>query len=93
MNRHETVIVQQSRFGAPARFLWRGRSYPIERIDRIWRRPHGVRRGLRIYKVRSRGRTFWLQVDRRLDRWTLIRMPWRTRLGLAVEGLAARFTP
>ncbi len=89
---YEPIIVQTNRFGAPGRFLWQGRAYTIDAIDRIWRRPHGAERGRRVYKVRSRGKTFLLQFDQRLQRWTILRAPWRTRLGLAVERLAARIS-
>ncbi|HID33813.1 MAG TPA: hypothetical protein EYP25_04470 [Anaerolineae bacterium] len=91
-SRHEPVIVQTNRFGAPGRFYWQGRAYTIDGIDRIWRRPHGIERGRRVYKVRSRGKTFLLQFDQRLQRWSIMRAPWRTRLGLAVARLAARIT-
>jgi hypothetical protein len=92
MTRFESIIVHTNREGAPARFLWRGRAYPIEGIERIWRHAHGRQRGLRLYKVRSRGRTFLLRLDQRLNRWVLVRAPWRTRLGLAVERLAHQLT-
>ncbi len=86
----EPIVVQTNSFGAPSRFFWRGRAYPIESIVRIWRAGHGQRRGQRIYQVRSHRRTFWLHFDQRWRRWTLVRAPWRTRLGLAMERLAAR---
>lgn len=89
----EPIAVQTNRFGAPSRFFWRGRAYPIEAIDRIWRHPHGGQRGRRLYKIRSRGRTFLIRFDQRLNRWSLVRAPWRTRLGLAIERLAAHITP
>ncbi len=86
----DPVIVQTNRFGAPGRFFWQGRAYPIDGIERIWRRPHGVERGRRVYKVRSQGKSFLLQFDQRLQRWSIMRAPWRTRLGLVMERLAAR---
>ncbi len=91
--RLEPIIVQSDRAGAPQRFLWGGRAYRIDGIDRIWRHPHGRGRGLRIYQIRSRHRRFLLQFDQRLNQWSLVRAPWRTRLGLAIERLAARMIP
>ncbi len=86
----EPIVVYTNRFGAPDRFRWQGRLYPIEAIVRVRRRPQGVQRGIRVYQVRSRGRTFCLQWDRNLNQWRLIRASWRTRLGLAMERLAQR---
>ncbi len=88
----EPIVIQTNRFGAPSRFFWQGRAYPIEAIDRIWRHPHGRQRGRRLYQVRSRGRTFLLRFDQRLERWSLVRAPWRTRLGIAIERLAAQLS-
>lgn len=87
---YEHIVVQTNSFGAPGRFYWQGRSYHIDTIERIWRSSPGKRRGTRVYKVRSRNRSFLLHYDRRLQRWTLMRAPWRTRLGLSIERLAAR---
>jgi len=87
---HEPIIVQANRFGAPGRFFWQGKSYHIDVIERIWRNSQGKRSGQRVYKVRSRGKGFILLFDQRLRRWSLVRAPWRTRLGMAVERLAAR---
>ena len=86
----EPVIVQTNRFGAPGQFRWQGKNYHIDIIERIWRRPQGRQSGLRVYRIRSRGRRYTLRYDQRLHRWWLVRAPWRTRLGLAVERLAAR---
>lgn len=86
----EPIIVQTNRFGAPGQFRWLGKTYHIDVIERIWRSAPGRRSGLRIYRVRSRGRRFTLHFDQRQKRWFLRRAPWRTRLGLAVERLAAR---
>ena len=88
--RNEPIIVHPNRFGAPGGFIWLGKTYHIDVIERIWRSPPGSRAGLRVYQVRSRGRRFLLHFDQRLQRWTLVRAPWRTRLGLAIERLAAR---
>ncbi len=86
----EPVVVHSNRFGAPGQFIWLGRAYHIDVIERIWRSPPGKRAGLRVYQVRSRGRRFMLHFDQQLQRWTLVRAPWRIRLGLAIERLAAR---
>ncbi len=90
ISQQDPIIMQFNRFGAPGSFHWQGRTYRIDVIERIWRNSQGARSGLRIYKVRSRNRRFILQFDQRLKRWSLVRTPWRTRLGLAVERLAAR---
>ncbi len=89
-NKYDRIVVQINSFGAPGRFYWQGRSYHIDTIERIWRSSPGKRRGMRVYKVRSRNRSFMLHYDRRLRQWSLLRAPWRTRLGLSIERLAAR---
>ncbi len=86
----ESIIVRPNRFGAPGYFLWRGRKYPIDAVEHIWRSSHGLRQGRRIYKVRSRRKVYHLDFDRQLNHWRLIKTPWRTRLGLALERLAHR---
>ncbi len=86
----EHIIVQVNRFGAPGLFRWQGKTYHIDAIERIWRSSPGKHSGRRVYKIRSRGKGFILHFDQRLQRWSLVRAPWRTRLGLAVERLAAR---
>ncbi len=86
----EPVTVQVNRFGAPGLFRWQGKTYHIDTIERIWRSSQGRYSGRRVYLVRSRGRRFTLHFDQRLKRWSLARAPWRTRLGLAVQRLAAR---
>ena len=85
----EPIIVQFNHFDAPARFRWQGKTYAIDVIERIWRSTQGKRPGQRIYQVRSRGKRFTLHYDQHLRRWTLVRAPWRIRLSLAVERLAA----
>jgi hypothetical protein len=87
---YDPIIVQSNQFGAPGRFRWQGKTYSIDIIERIWRSTQGKRSGQRVYRVRSRGKRFTLHFDQRLQRWSLVRAPWRTRLGLAVERLAAR---
>ena len=87
---YEPIIVHANRFGAPGQFLWQGKAYHIDVIERIWRKPQGQRGQQRLYQVRSRGKSYVLHLDLRLNRWSLVRAPWRTRLGLAVERLAAR---
>lgn len=90
MKRVEFVSVKLNRARVPVSFRWRGRAYRIEAIDRIWRQPRGRLPGCRLYRVRSRGRAFVLQYDRRLDRWALVRSPLRLRISLAISGLATR---
>jgi hypothetical protein len=90
LTRLDPIVVQPSRYGAPGQFLWQGKTYPIDVIDRIWRSSPGRRAGVRVYRVRSRGRRFTLRYDRQRERWALVRAPWRTRLGLVLERLAAR---
>ncbi len=91
MKQHgESIIVHCNRFGAPDYFLWRGRVYPIDSIEHIWRSSHGLRHGRRIYKVRSRRKVYHLDRDRQQNHWRLIKTPWRTRVGLALQRLALR---
>jgi hypothetical protein len=89
-SQQESIVVQKNSFGAPGQFRWQGKTYHIDMIERIWRSSQGRNSGRRIYRVRSRGKRFTLHYDQRLKRWSLVRAPWRTRLGLAVARLATR---
>ncbi|MBX7234712.1 MAG: hypothetical protein K1X65_10030 [Caldilineales bacterium] len=77
--------------GAPDRFRWRGRSYQVEAIDRIWR--SGPRRsdGRRLYQMRSAGRVFLIAYDPARRSWSLARSPWRLRVRRAISDLALRW--
>ena len=74
----------------PARFFWRGRSYRIDSIERVWRSGLAEPVGQRLYRIRSAQRTFLLAHDRRLGRWAVVRSPWRMRISLALNSLATR---
>ena len=87
---YEPVSVRIGAANAPISFRWRGLDFRIEIIDRIWRQSHDRRRDQRLYRIRSRRRTFVLHHDRHVGRWTLIKSPWRIRFGLALSSLAAR---
>lgn len=76
--------------GALRRFWWRGRPYRVDAIERIWRSPVSKPRGQRFYRVRCGRHTFLLRQDCADDRWSVVRSPWRARLGLALAGLAGR---
>jgi hypothetical protein len=86
----EPIAVLCNPLGAPERFRWRGRSYRVEAIDRIWR--SGLRRGdgRRLYQIRSAGRLFLLAYDPAWRSWSLARSPWRMRMRRAISDLALR---
>jgi len=88
----EPINMHMNHYDAPGQFYWRGKKYHIDAIERIRRHSHGQRFGQRTYQIRSRGRRFTLRYDRKLQRWYLVRAPWRVRLSLAVERLAARIS-
>jgi len=89
-HQYDPIIVQANRFGAPGQFRWQGKTYHIDAIERIWRSSQGKRNGLRVYKIRSRRKRFILHFDQKMNRWSLVRAPWRIRLGLAIERWATR---
>lgn len=86
----EPLAVLCNPLGAPDRFRWRGHSYRVEAIDRIWRR--GARRGdgRRLYQVRAAGRVFLIGYDPARRVWSLARSPWRLRVRRAISDLALR---
>ena len=86
----DPVSVRIGSANAPISFRWRGLDFHVDLIDRIWRQSHDRRRDQRLYRIRSRKRTFILHHDRYIGRWTLIKSPWRIRFGLALSNLAAR---
>ena len=85
----EPISVRIGAANVPISFRWRGLEFRIEIIDHIWRQSHDRRRDQRLYRIRSRRRTFVLHHDRCIGRWTLIKSPWRIRFGLALAGLTA----
>ncbi|MCO6453067.1 MAG: hypothetical protein J5I90_19945 [Caldilineales bacterium] len=89
----DTVSVFFDSSGAPEQFLWRGRSFRVEMVERIWRSGQQETHGPRTYRVRAAGRTFLLRHDRRHRRWQMMRSPLSLRLGLTLEGWAMRMTP
>lgn len=78
--------------GAPEHFLWRGRSFRVDVVERIWRSRQPDAQGVRLYRVQAAGRTFLLRHDRRHRRWAVVRSPLRLRVSLALAGLAQRVT-
>jgi len=86
----DPVSVRMGGANVPISFRWRGLDFHVDVIDRIWRQPHGRRHDQRLYRIRSRRRTFILHHDRRLGRWTLVKSPWRVRFGFALSSLVTR---
>ncbi len=83
------IRVQLNRWQSPASFCWQGKKYHIEQIERIWRSQPGQSPVVRLYRVRAGGRRFVLRHERTHNRWSLVRAPWRVRLGLSLGRLAA----
>lgn len=88
----EPVAVRMGSANVPISFRWRGFDFHVDVIDRIWRQAPDRRRDQRTYRIRSRKRTFVLHHDRRIDRWILIKSPWRIRFGLVLANLMTRKT-
>lgn len=86
----EPIAVFCNPMGAPDRFRWRGHSFRVEAIDRIWRSGPGSRQGFRLYQIRSAGRVFLIGFDPARRSWSLARSPWRLRVRKAISDLAGR---
>lgn len=89
-NPQDTFYMNLDRSGAPHRFRWRGQVYRVDAIERIWRSPQNRPRQQRLYRVRSGNRRFMLAYDRLSGHWAVVKSSWRTRMGLALTGLAHR---
>lgn len=86
-SKQEPIQVRLNRWHTPYQFRWRNGIYPIDSIERIWRYSKGKMKGQRLYRIRSRGKTFLLHYDRSRNRWALVRSPLRIRLGLTLSRL------
>lgn len=86
----EPLAVLCNPLGAPDRFRWRGHSYRVEAIDRIWRSGLRRRDGRRLYQVRAAGHVFLIGYDPVRRSWSLARSPWRLRMRRAISDLALR---
>ncbi|HEY52384.1 MAG TPA: hypothetical protein G4N94_02900 [Caldilineae bacterium] len=88
----EPVAVRIGSANVPVSFRWRGLEFRVDLVDRIWRQPPERQRDQRLYRIHSRRRTFILHHDRRINRWTLIKSPWRVRFRFVLSSLVARKT-
>ena len=91
-SKQEPIQVKLNHWRTPYQFRWRNATYPIDCIDRIWRHSQGEMKGQRLYRVRSRGKSFLLHYDREKNRWTLVRSPLRVRPGMTLSRLAVQLS-
>lgn len=74
----EAIEVMQRRYGYyPRLFLWRGRPYEVDGVDRCWVVGRRLRRAARRYfRLQAGGATFELYRDLGAGTWHLRRVRW-----------------